>query len=182
MAGEFIRVRSATGVAVIETVAAALRRQATVLDIGAGSGEPLTRILVEKGFSVSAIDASPNMVAAFRRNFPDVEIVCEPAETSRFFDRCFDAVVAVGLVFLLPEGAQRRLIPRMAEVVKPGGRLLFSAPEQTGSWDDLLTGQQSFSLGSAEYCRILSGCGMEVVADHRDEGGSHYYEARKPSD
>src|SRR5262249_41916013 len=66
-------------------------------------------------------------VQAFRRNLPNVSVICEAVEDSTFFDRTFDGVVAWGLIFLLPAEAQRHLIRRIAGILVPGGRLLFTA-------------------------------------------------------
>lgn len=179
VAKEFMNLRSTTGLATIRKWAASLPRGGSVLDAGAGSGEPLTAALIEEGFDVSAVDASPTMVAAFQRRFPGVEVACEPAERSHFFNRAFDGALAIGLVFLLPEDGQRELIRRLAAALKPGGRLLFSAPRQACVWNDLLTGQPSLSLGADEYRRIAANSGLHLVCEHVDEGENHYYEARK---
>ncbi|MEL7480166.1 MAG: class I SAM-dependent methyltransferase [Pseudomonadota bacterium] len=160
--------------------AEALPDGAAVLDVGAGSGLPLTAALIAAGLAVSAIDASPNMVAAFKANFPGTEVACEPAETSPFFNRRFDGILAVGLLFLLPAKAQRALIQRFAETLKPDGQLLFSAPWQVGTWDDLLTGQTSASLGDADYRCCLEQAGLTVTDTFVDDGNGHYYAARKP--
>ena len=179
IAEQFIRVRSTTGVATVCNWAASLPHGASVLDVGAGSGVPLTAALVEKGFDVSAIDASPAMVAAFRQRFPDIRIACEPAEDSAFFGRTFDGMIAIGLVFLLPENKQYDLIRRMADALHRHGRLLFSAPRERCVWDDLLTGRPSLSLGANAYRRIVTDFGLCLIGEHSDEGGNHYYEARK---
>ena len=173
-----LRLQSPTGLAIVRKWAASLPRGGCVLDVGAGSGEPLTAALIEAGLDVSAIDASPTMVAAFQRRFPGVEVACEPAEYSRFFERTFDGALAIGLVFLLPADSQRQLIRRMAAALKPGGRLLFSAPREVCVWDDLLTGQPSSSLGADEYRRIAAGSGLHILREYIDEGENHYYEAR----
>src|ERR1700761_9027712 len=73
----------------------------TVLDLGCGTGIPVTKILLEAGLNVYAIDASQKMVEDFRHNFPDVPIACEAVERSAFFDRSFDGIISVGLIFLL---------------------------------------------------------------------------------
>ena len=179
IAEDFIRLRSSTGLAVVREWAASLPRGGSIIDVGAGSGEPLTAALIEAGFAVSAVDASPAMVAAFRRRFPKVDVACEPAERSTFFNRTFDGALAIGLVFLLPDDSQRDLLGRMAAALKPGGRLLFSAPREVGVWDDLLTGQRSSSLGAEAYRSILAGSGLQLVGERIDEGENHYYEARK---
>ena len=179
VAEDFIRLRSSTGLAVVREWAASLPRGGSIIDVGAGSGEPLTAALIEAGFAVSAVDASPAMVAAFQRRFPKFDVACEPAERSTFFNRTFDGALAIGLVFLLPDDGQRDLLGRMAAALKPGGRLLFSAPREVGVWDDLLTGQRSSSLGAEAYRHILAGSGLQLVGERIDEGGNHYYEARK---
>ena len=183
VAEEFMAVRStSSGRAIVREWAASLPRGCSVVDVGAGHGEPLTSILIDEGLVVFAIDASPKMVAAFRRRFPGVQVACEPAERSRFFDRTFDAALMIGLIFLLPEDGQRELIRRISGALKPGGRLLFSAPRQVGTWNDILTGQPSWSLGAEEYERILARSGLRLIDEHDedlDRGGTHYYEAQK---
>lgn len=172
-------VRSSAGRALVQKWAALLPAGGSVIDVGAGSGEPLTSALLEAGLAVSAIDASATMVAAFRRRFPGVEVACEPAERSRFFGRTFDAALAVGLIFLLPADSQRDLIRRLSGVLKPQGRLLFTAPREVCAWDDNLTGRPSSSLGAEEYRRILANSGLHLIEEHVDEGGAHYYLAQK---
>ncbi len=179
IADEFIAVRSASGRLVVEEWAASLPQGASVIDVGAGSGEPLTAALIEAGLTVAAIDASPKMIAAFRRRFPGAETACELAETSRFFDRKFDAALAVGLIFLLEPETQRALIPHLSTALEPGGRLLFSAPRQVCEWDDLLTGRRSWSLGDREYRALLNAAGLDVTDAYADSGGTWYYDAQK---
>lgn len=48
-----------------------------VLDLGCGTGIPVTKILLEAGLNVYAVDASPKLVEDFRQNFPHVPIACE---------------------------------------------------------------------------------------------------------
>jgi 2-polyprenyl-3-methyl-5-hydroxy-6-metoxy-1,4-benzoquinol methylase len=107
-----------------------LSRGAAVIDIGCASGLPITKVLVSEGLHVYAIDASPSLVEAFRHNLPDTPVACEPVEDSLFFGRTFQGVVAWGLIFLLTPEKQRRVIQRIADVLKPGGRLLFTSEAQ----------------------------------------------------
>jgi chemotaxis methyl-accepting protein methylase len=65
-----------------------------------------------------------------------VPVNCEPVEKSPFFDRQFDAVLAWGMVFLLSVRSQRELIGRISVALRPGGRLLFTSPEQVVSCTD----------------------------------------------
>jgi hypothetical protein len=119
------------------------------------------------------------MVAAFRAHFPTGLVECAAVEDSDFFGRTFDGVVAWGLFFLLDGEGQRRLIAKIGGALRSGGRLLFTAPHQSGSWRDAMTGRTSISLGHAAYRSALEAEGLSLVATCRDEGDNHYYSAQK---
>ena len=146
-----------------------------ILDLGCGTGIPVTNILLEAGLNAYAVDASPKMVEAFRTNFPDVPVACESVERSSFFDRSFDGIIAVGLMFLLPEETQRALIPKMAAALDPGGKLLFTAPLVKVEWKDIMTEKDSRSLGAEQYRALLSASGLSIGEEFHDEGGNHYF-------
>jgi SAM-dependent methyltransferase len=152
---------------------------AAVIDLGCGPGIPITRELVSQNLNVYAIDASPSMVNAFRRNFPQIPVACESVEDSLFFIRRFDAVLSWGLIFLLLPEQQRHLIQRFADILVPGGRLLFTSPPEPEVWSDAMTGLESRSLGAAEYRNQLSAVGLSVLREFEDEGENHYFDAIK---
>lgn len=157
----------------------ALAPGGSVLDIGCGFGDPVTPVLIKQGLDISAIDASPTLVAEFRRRFPDIRVACEAVEESSYFDRKFDGILAIGLVFLLDTNVQRSLLARLAKALIADGRLLFSAPQEACEWKDVLTGQRSISLGSEAYSEILKSAGLRLMPAYKDEGGNYYYNARK---
>jgi 2-polyprenyl-3-methyl-5-hydroxy-6-metoxy-1,4-benzoquinol methylase len=182
VAAEFLAHRgrapsTAIGATQVRDWARGLRHGATVLDLGCGPGVPITKVLVNEGLDVYAIDAAPSLVAAFRRNFPRATIACESVLESTFFGRAFDGVLAWGLMFLLQPDEQRALIKRIGDAVAPGGRVLFTSPDEAASWNDIMTGLESRSLGAAEYRKLLSAANLSVVAEYEDEGQNHYYDA-----
>jgi SAM-dependent methyltransferase len=146
-----------------------------VLDLGCGTGIPVTKILLEAGINVYAVDASPKMVADFRQNFPDVPVACESVERSLFFNRTFDGIISVGMMFLLSEQNQRALIPKMAAALNTGGKLLFTAPLQRVEWKDAMTEQLSRSLGAQQYRELMLASGLSLDEEFDDEGGNHYF-------
>ena len=182
IAAEFVSTRSTTiGVKRVRDWAKALPRGATVVDLGCGPGFPITEVLVAEGLRVYGVDAAPSFVQAFRRNLPNTPIACEAVQDSKFFDRTFDGVLAWGLMFLLSPEDQRRLIQRIADILVPGGRLLFTSPAEIGFGDDVMTGQETRSLGADEYRRRLSAVGLSVANEYEDEDGgqNHYFDAFK---
>ena len=182
VASEFMarRDRSRIGAATVRAWARSLEPGTGILDLGCGHGGPVAAALLDDGFAVYGIDSSPTLVGAFRSRFPHAHVACEAVEDSNFFDRKFDAIIAIGLMFLLPTDMQGRLIDRVARALNPGGRFLFTSPIEACSWNDLLTGRQSSSLGSRIYRDLLSEAGLALVEECRDEGDNHYYCSRKP--
>jgi len=173
--------RYSTGIGVKEVRkwAGTLPQGSSVIDLGCGPGFPITVVLVDEGLRVYGVDAAPSFVAAFQRNLPGTPIICESIQESRLFDRTFDAALAWGLMFLLQAEDQHRLIQRFAEILVPGGRLLFTAAAKPGVWNDAMTGLESFSLGADEYRKLLEGVGITVAEEYEDEGENYYFDAFK---
>lgn len=178
VAGQLMARRDrSTGVATVRAWGRRLPPRASILDLGCGSGVPISQALMEQGFDVFGIDAAPTLLAAFRSRFPRAHAACEPVEASRFFDRTFEGAVAIGLMFLLSADEQRALMHRLATVLRPGGRFLFTSPAERCTWTDLLTGRESRSLGTEEYRALLCDAGFRLVGEDVDEGENHYYDA-----
>jgi SAM-dependent methyltransferase len=156
-----------------------LPRGSSVIDLGCGPGFPLTAVLVEEGLQLFGVDAAPSFVAAFQRNLPGTPIVCESVLESRLFDRTFDAVLSIGLMFLLKAEEQHRLIQRFPQILVPGGRLLFTAPAKPAVWNDAMTGLESISLGAEEYRKLLGAAGISVTEEYEDVGQNHYFDGFK---
>lgn len=172
---------SMTGIGVkqVQRWARTLPRSSSVIDLGCGPGYPITTILVNEGLQVFGVDAAPSFVAAFQRNLPGTLVICEAVQESRLFDRAFEAALAWGLVFLLKVEEQHRLIQRFAEILAPGGRLLFTSPAKPAIWNDAMTGLASVSLGAEQYRNLLGGVGLSVLEEYEDEGDNHYFDAVK---
>jgi 2-polyprenyl-3-methyl-5-hydroxy-6-metoxy-1,4-benzoquinol methylase len=173
------RDRSLIGAATVRRWAQSLPKGATILDLGCGSGVPMCAMLANDGFNLYGVDASPTLVAEFRSRCPGATVACEAVESSPFFGRNFDAVMAIGLMFLLAEKVQKAVIRRIAAALEKDGRFLFTSPSQACTWADSMTGRQSCSLGADAYAHILSGAGLTLTSEHADEGENHYYDSVK---
>jgi len=178
IAGQFLLHRSsAIGAQEVRSWARTLPRGSSVIDLGCGSGFPITAVLVDETLDVFGVDASPSLVDAFRKNLPGTPILCEPVQTSSLFHRSFDAVLAWGLMFLLEAEDQNRLIQRIADILLPNGRLLFTSPAHAVVWQDSLTGLRSVSLGAEKYRGLLGNVGFFVNSEYKDEGENYYFDA-----
>jgi 2-polyprenyl-3-methyl-5-hydroxy-6-metoxy-1,4-benzoquinol methylase len=181
VASEFAKHRHASpiGLEIIRNWANHVPAGARVLDLGCGTGIPVAKELDRLGFLVAGIDASPTLIAEFRRQIPAAPWACEAIEDSSFFGRKFDAVLAIGLIFLLPEDVQRTVISNVGEALESDGRFLFTAPHQRCEWVDVLTGNRSVSLGDNQYATALLRAGLAVTASYVDEGENFYFACQK---
>ena len=167
------------GTSTVRDWAWTLQPGSTVLDIGCGTGIPMSKLLIEAGMTVYGVDASPTLAKTFRRNFPNAHIACESVEESSFFNRQFDNIIAWGLMFLLSDEAQVMLIQKAAKALYRGGKLLFTSPSKKIEWMDAMTEQPSRSLGAEKYKELLSLSGLFLIGEFEDEGENHYYNAMK---
>jgi SAM-dependent methyltransferase len=173
------RRRSDVGATTLRTWGRSLPPNAAVLDLGCGSGVPISQALMDEGVAVYGVDSSPTLCAAFRCNLPGALVACECVEESEFFGRRFEGAVAWGLMFLLPAESQLTLVDRVARALSSRGHFLFTVPTQVCSWADVLTGRTSRSVGDAAYRAALEASGLSLVAEYIDEGENHYYDAAK---
>ena len=82
-------------------------------------------------------------------------------------------------MFLLKSEDQHRLMQRFAEILVPGGRLLFTSTAKPAVWNDGMTGLESVSLGAEQYRKLLGAVGVSVAEEYEDEGKNHYFNAFK---
>ena len=178
---EFLQLRdtSRVGVRTADRWARSLKPNSNVLEIGCGGGIPVTQTLVDAGLNLWAIDSSPTLVAAFRDRYPDIPVKCVSVLESEFFQRKYDAVISIGLIFLLNEEDQLKMLSRVSEILCPGGSFLFTAPVEVGEWADVVTGCKCITLGEYAYLRALRSSGFEEVKCYYDRGKNNYYEVRK---
>ena len=169
------------GVADVEEFVCTLAPGARILELGCGSGVPITRLLVRSGFQVFGVDSSAKMVAAFSANFPGLSVQCATIQDSDFFTTDFAAVIAWGVLFHLTPDMQRAALAKIAQHLQPQGRLLFTAGDKQGTRDGKMNDVdfRYYSLAADEYERILAENGMRLLNRHSDRWDNVYYIAEK---
>lgn len=177
---EFIRLRSSqTNVPQVRQWLQNFKGSCKLLDLGCGTGFPITCELLDAGHQVSAIDASSTMVERLSKNYPDVVVFHEAVESSKVFAQKFDGIIAVGLIFLLNEAGQIALLEKIAASLRPRGRFMFTAPLERGTWIDVITKSKSVSLGRHVYESQLQSAGMILLENFVDAQGNNHYSCQK---
>jgi trans-aconitate 2-methyltransferase len=93
-----------------------------VLDAGCGSGR-VTELLCERAAVVVGVDADPNMVAEARRRLAGRARVLQRGLTWMSFEEPFDAILSTATLHWIDD--HEAVFARMAEALRPGGRLSF---------------------------------------------------------
>lgn len=169
------------GVSEVTAFAATLRRGARVLEIGCGTGIPLTRALLEGGCEVVAIDSSAEMIARFRWNLPQTPAHVASILACDFPPATFDGALAWGVLFHLSATDQARAIASVATVLTPGGRFLFTAGGDEGTTEGRMHGVtfRYTSLSVEGYRGLLRDNGLTLLDTHADRAQNTYYLAEK---
>ena len=136
----------------------------SVLDLGCGTGEPIARYLIERGFAVTGVDASPTMIALSRARFPDREWIVHDMRTLSL-GRTYDGLIAWDSFFHLAPEAQRRMFPVVRAHAAPAAALLFTSGRSEGEAVGCYGGEPLYhaSLDEAEYRDLLSAAGFTVI-------------------
>jgi hypothetical protein len=136
----------------------------SVLDIGCGSGIPLARELLRRGFDVTGVDGSRTMIELFGRNLPGT-----PAHFTDMrrleLNRRYAGLLAWDSFFHLSPGDQRAMIARFEAHSEPNAALMFTSGDTEGSAAGNLEGDPLYhgSLGPREYRALLHAAGFEVI-------------------
>lgn len=102
---------------------ALLPQDATILDIGCGSGEPIARYFIHRYFELEGVDTSPTLISICRERFPKQR--WHLADMRKLaLGRMFQGLLAWDSFFHLAHDDQRRMSPRMqvAGAIRSGWR------------------------------------------------------------
>lgn len=99
-----------------------------VLDLGCGAGRHAV-FLAREGFETYACDLSERGLAETRARAAAAGLTiatvhCAADDLSAFPDAFFDGVIAIGVLYHLPEAAVERAVAEVRRVLRPAGRFL----------------------------------------------------------
>ena len=143
-----------------------LEDDATVLDVGCGTGVPYTRALAQR-FTVTGVDSSSEMIRRARANVPKGSFIHRDIMSVEFPPSSFNAAVAFYSVFHLPREEQPELFRRIYVWLKPGGYLLCTLTrfsEEAYTEDDFFGVTMYWSnYGLEDYKEILTRAGFSLL-------------------
>jgi SAM-dependent methyltransferase len=152
-----------------------LGKDARVLDLGCGSGQPVAQLMVERGLRVVGVDSSPTLISFYRDRLPDQEWIAADMRQLAL-GRSFDGILAWDSFFHLDHDDQRRMFAIFAAHATAGTLLMFNTGPQHGEGIGEYRGDPLYhaSLSPAEYDALTACFGFRVlqhVANDTEAGG-----------
>lgn len=149
----------------LDRFAALLPANASVLDIGCGSGEPIGRFFIEMGHAVTGVDSSPELIGLCSERFPRQDW---RVADMRMLDlgRSFGGLIAWDSFFHLRPEDQRRMFETFRRHAGARAALMFTSGPTHGVAMGTFRGEPLYhaSLDAAEYRALLDENGFDVVS------------------
>src|SRR5919199_2827628 len=98
---------------------------AKVLDLGCGTGNPIAKYMVQRGYSVIGVDQSEKMLEIAKEVVPEAELIHSGMVEIQFTDK-FAAAVAWDSIFHVERKYHSAIYHKIANSLESGGRLLVS--------------------------------------------------------
>lgn len=151
-----------------------LKPNSTILDIGCGSGIPVDKYLINKGFKVIGIDISDEQIKLAKQNIP--EGTFEVTNMSDLKEGYYqvDAIVSFYAIFHIPREEHQELFKKINSFLPIGGLVLVTmgADEWEGTEDDFHGSKMWWShYGADKNKEIVKNAGFEILLDEIDTSG-----------
>ena len=151
----------------VDRVLEGLPAGAKVLDLGCGTGEPVAKYVVERGFTVTGVDESAEMLKFARQAVPEAKLIHADMVSVEFADT-FDAAVAWDSMFHVERKYHAAIYRKLAASLRADARVLLSVGGSAPDDDDSVEGFTSEMYGQTFY---YSGFAPEVTHKLIEESG-----------
>src|SRR5690606_19121483 len=157
-------VNSGYGVKQLEKALTFARPEGKALDVGCGAGGRFIRLLEAKGYSITGLDVSAEMIRLARQNHPQHSFINQDI-CSWESDESFDLIVAWDSLFHLPFDMHKPVLTKLCRAMAGGGVMIYTFGnaygEHTDSWCD-----DTFyysSIGINENVQLLIDNGLSIL-------------------
>lgn len=143
---------------------------ASVLDLGCGTGMPVMDYLLRQGLQVTGIDASFRMLEIAGHNLPGADLrLADMRQLS--LNQEFDALIAWHSFFHLPPEDQPSMFPIFKKHLKNNGLLLFTSGKAHGEAWGMNGGVNLYhgSLDTHQYRALLEANNFRVLQYTEDD-------------
>jgi ubiquinone/menaquinone biosynthesis C-methylase UbiE len=119
----------------IEAFCSKLPSNAKILDVGCGTGIPIARYLIDRGFEIVGIDLSNEMVSIAQRKVPSGIFLQMNMTDMEFPSESFDGLISCYAVFHVPRNKHAAIFQSFYKILKPDGYMLASVG--ASEWEEV---------------------------------------------
>ena len=159
-----------------------LSPNAKILDLGCGTGNPIARHIIDRGFRVVGVDQSQKLLDIAKTVVPEAELIHADIVDVELTEK-FAAAIAWDSVFHIPRAHHPGIYRKLAGALEPGGKLLLSVGG-TGaeSLDSSFAGLTSEMFGQEFFYdayapplarQLIEAAGFEIELWELDDPSSH---------
>lgn len=162
----------------LERVRSLIPSDGEVLDVGCGSGIPVTKFFADLGYLTTGIDLSQSMIDLAAKNVPQATFLKRNMIELDFEEASFDAIVSFYALFHTPRELHERIIADFYKFLKPGGILLFSvgSTEWEGAEDFHGTLMWWSHYGPEPYVEFTKNAGFAIeFSEVIDDGEEKHF-------
>lgn len=103
-----------------------LPKYSTILDVGCGSGKPITTFFSNEGHNIHGIDISPNQINKAKLQLPKSNIKVADMLNFDYPDNYYHGVVCLHSLVHVERIYHAKILRRIYQTLKPGGLFLIS--------------------------------------------------------
>ncbi|KAK7946069.1 uncharacterized protein PG986_010390 [Apiospora aurea] len=154
-----------------------------ILELGAGAGVPITRMLLDRGAQVVANDISAAQLKLAAPRCPEATLVPGDMLALDFESASFDGVVGFYSIFHLPRKEQRTMLAKIHAWLKPGAMLAFNLAtmdEEEIHGEFMGHGMFWSSYAVADSLQMVKDVGFQSVEAEELEAGDGKLEESDP--
>ena len=158
--------------------------KAHILDIGCGMAEPIAKYIIEKGFKLTGVDSSQEMLSLARQRFPQVEWLYGDMRDIELTIQ-YDGIIAYDSFFHLIVEDQIKMLERFSHWLKRKGKLLITTGSQEGEVIDAPMHGVPFSyysMASENYVKHLEMNKFTILLSEEDQPRHQIWIALKNED
>lgn len=157
----------------LQKLADLLQPSSKILDLGCGSGIPIDKFFVDRGFKVTGIDISERQVELARQNLPEATFKVQDMSELQDGEYSVDAVVSFYAIFHTPKEQHHAIFQKINSFIPAGGLLLVSLGASEWEGEEEFHGAQMWwsHFGQEKNVELVGNAGFDILASEVDTTG-----------
>ncbi len=138
------------------------------MDLGCGGGQPLTAYFADKGFDVTGVDLSREMIEIAKTQIPQGRFFVSDMVECQFTGEEFDVIVSAFAIIHVPQERQLILFKKIFEWLKKNGTAyLVLANQDVKEWREDFYGVEMYwsHFCKQKYQELIDEVGFELIWD-----------------